>query len=258
MPNLRSLLTHLRMPLALAVATLVLVSTDVGTGVGPLPPVGHTASATPSPSPTPPAPVPERRTVQPLRILFLGASITSGFFSTGTASAYPAVVVDRLRARGDVVQPTVFAQPGVEVGQTLAWPVPAGQNVVVVQLITNDFWHSVPLSTYRDGYDQLLTRIQTASPRARLVCLGSWDRSQAVNQRGLSASAYDATTRTSCQRRAGVYVPLAQLYAQAAARGPAGVATPFGTADEVHPNDSGQGQIAAAVLAGLDGEAAPE
>lgn len=246
------------MPLVLAVATLVLVSTDVGAGVAPLPPVGRTASATPSPSPVPLAPVPERRTVQPVRILFVGASITSGFFGTSTASAYPAVVVDRLRARGEVVLPTVFAQPGVEVGQALAWPVPAGQNAVVVQLITNDFWHSVPLGTYGDGYDQLLTRIRTASPGARLVCLGSWDRSQAVNQLGLSAADYDATTRASCQRRAGVYVPLSQLYAQPAARGPAGVATAFGPADEVHPNDSGQVQIAAAVLAGLDGEAAPE
>lgn len=246
------------MPLALAVAALVLMSTDVDTGLGPLPTVHHSASAALSPSPPPLTPVPERRTVQPVRILFLGASITRGFFSTGADLAYPAVVVERLRARGEAVQPTVIAQPGVEVAQALTWAVPTAQNIVVVQLITNDFRHSIPLSMYQSGYDALLAKIQAASPRARIICLGSWDASQAINGRGATAADYDATTRSACQRSAGVWVPLSQLYAQAGARGPAGVATPFGPADEIHPDDGGQAKIAQAVLAGLESQQAAD
>ena len=115
-PNRRSLLTNVRMPLALALATRVLVPADVGACLGPLPPVRHSARADPGSS----------RRSRPPRV------------------------------------------------------------------------------------------------RARLTACG---------------------------------LPAAQ--AQPTARGPAGVATPFGPADEIRPNDGGQAQIAAAVLAGLDGRPAP-
>ncbi|MDR0359094.1 MAG: hypothetical protein LBJ87_06490, partial [bacterium] len=101
-----------------------------------------------------PAPKPVRAAApaQPLNVLYVGASITRGWFAATSSEAYPVVLDRLLETRGRSVHPSVFAQPGVEAAQALGWTLPPAQDVVVVQVVTNDFLHSVPLASFQSSY----------------------------------------------------------------------------------------------------------
>ena len=206
-------------------------------------------------APAAPKPVRAVTPPQPLHVLYVGASITRGWFATTRSETYP-VVLNRLlqtRARRSV-HPTVVAQSGVEAAQTLAWELPPAQDVVVVQVVTNDFTHSVPLASFRSSYATLLERVRATSPRADLVCMGAWQGPGAANALGFTTTDYDIAVRSSCQDRGGAFVRLAGVFTQPGAHGPAGRETPYGFADTFHPNDMGQVLIAGEALAGLDRE----
>ena len=191
--------------------------------------------------------------VGPSRVLFVGASVTRGYYSTNARDAYPAELDRLLIAGRRPMRATIVAQPGARVAEAAAWPLPLGQNIVVVHLVTNDFRRSTPLSAYRASYDRLLERLRWGSPRARLLCLGDWGPAVALNEADVPAVDYDAVVNAACQARGGMFVPLSQVYADSRNRGPAGRPTPFGRSDRFHPNDSGQLAIAQTALAGLDG-----
>ncbi|MBO0704555.1 MAG: SGNH/GDSL hydrolase family protein [Candidatus Dormibacteraeota bacterium] len=203
-----------------------------------------------------PAPKPVRAAApaQPLNVLYVGASITRGWFATTSTEAYPFVLDRFLQTRGRSVHPTVIAQPGVEAAQALGWQLPPAQDVVVVQVVTNDFLRSVPLASFQWSYTTLLERIRATSPQAQLVCMGAWSQPEQANALGSRTSDYDTAVRSSCDERGGVFVRLAQLFIQPGARGPSGRQTPYGFADTFHPNDMGQVLIAGEALAGLDRE----
>jgi lysophospholipase L1-like esterase len=191
---------------------------------------------------------------QPLRVLYVGASITRGWFATTKSEAYPVVLDRLLQSRGRSVRPTVVAKSGVEAAQALTWQLPPAQDVVVVQVVTNDFMHSVPLGSFRTSYAALLESVRATSPRADLLCMGAWSGPGAANALGFTATDYDVAVRSSCQDRGGAFVRLAGVFAQPGAHGPAGRETPYGFADTFHPNDMGQVLIAGEALAGLDRE----
>jgi lysophospholipase L1-like esterase len=197
-------------------------------------------------------------TAGPSRVLFVGASVTRGYYSTGVSDAYPAELDQLLIAAGRPVRATVVAHPGARVAEAAVWPLAGDQAIIVVHLVTNDFRRSTPLGSYRASYDRLLERLRSDSPRARLLCLGDWGPPVAVNDIGVPAVDYDAVIDAACQDRGGVFVPLSQLYADPRNRGPAGRPTPFGPSDPFHPNDTGQLAIARTVLAGLDGSSPVE
>lgn len=203
-----------------------------------------------------PAPKPVRAAppAAPLHVLYVGASITRGWFATTGSETYPVVLNRLLRTRGRQVHPTVIAQSGVEAAQTLGWELPPAQDVVVVQVVTNDFLYSVPLASFRASYEALLGRIRATSPRADLVCMGAWSAPGTANALGFKTADYDGVVRSGCQERAGSFVRLAGLFTQPGARGPSGRQTPYGYADTFHPNDMGQVLIAGEALAGLDRE----
>lgn len=187
------------------------------------------------------------------RALFVGASVTRGYYSTAVDYAYPAELDRLLRAGGRPVWATVVAHPGARVAEAAAWPLAGGQDIVVVHLVTNDFRRSTPLGAYRASYDRLLGRLRRGSPRAHLLCLGDWGPPVALNEIGVPAVDYDAVIDAACEDRGGVFVPLSQLYADLWNRGPAGRPTALGPSDAFHPNDAGQLAIARTALAGLDG-----
>lgn len=189
----------------------------------------------------------------PSRVLFVGASVTRGYYSTEAGGAYPAELDHLLIAGGRPVRATIVAHPGARVSEAAAWPLPRGQNIVVIHLVTNDFRRSTPLSAYRASYDRLLEGLRRYSPRARLLCLGDWGPAVAVNEADVAAVDYDAVVKSACQARGGAFVPLSQVYADSRNRGPAGRPTPFGRSDRFHPTDTGQLAIAQTALAGLDG-----
>lgn len=186
-----------------------------------------------------------------LRLMFVGSSITTGFFASAADRTYPQLVVDALRRAGRPVRPTILAESGATVDEALRWAVGSPADAVVIQLGTNDYGDAVPLSTFSGGYTELVTRIHAVSPRARLLCLGGWDASENPNRVGLTGGQYDAATRKACAGAAGTFVDLSALYADPDNHGPVGRFTFLGLADWFHPNDRGHQRLADLVTARL-------
>lgn len=186
-----------------------------------------------------------------LRVEFVGASITAGWYASSAREAYPQRVERILERHGHRVVLTVEARPGVLAGTVLTWSIPGRQDVVVVHVATNDYGHATPLADYAAEYDELVTRLRAQSPDAHLVCLGTWTAPGAVDHQGLAAASYDVVDRDACAAAHGVFVSLAPGFAKPAFHGPAGRRTPYGRSDVFHPNDAGQLWIAGAVAAAL-------
>lgn len=192
---------------------------------------------------------------RPLRIAFIGASITRGWYATSVQDAYPAVTARLLaHSRGRAVDWRVVALPGAPVADVLTWHVPQAQDIVVVHVVSNDFLYGTPLPDYQARYHALMGRIRKVSPGAQIVCMGDWGTVGATNQLGTSAYAYDTVVSQECAGVHGTYVPINQDYSVAGARGPAGYPSLFGpTRGTFHPNDLGDRLIANSIMQGLNG-----
>ena len=193
-----------------------------------------------------------RGSARPLRALFVGASVVAGYYSSRRSTAFPAVLISLLSsATGQNVTPRVVASMGATVDTALVWALPPQQDLIVVHLVTNDFRKRVPLLRYAREYGDLLTRLRHGSPRARLLCLGTWGSGFAVNGAGVSEAEYDTVDRAQCQQSGGTFVSLTALYANPADHGPAGRLTWLGAGDQFHPDDVGHQAIARRAYATL-------
>jgi len=182
-----------------------------------------------------------------VRVLFVGASVTDGWFASNKAHTYTALVAKGL-AEGRPVQVRIQARPGVTAEDAADWNLTAPSDVVVVQIATNDFVRDVPLDRYSAAYAELLDRLRVASPKAELICLGAWLDPAEKNRLGLPAVDYDAAARTQCDAAHGRYVDLSAAYMDAANHGPAGRPTYQGPGDLFHPNDRGHAELASLIL----------
>jgi acyl-CoA thioesterase-1 len=185
----------------------------------------------------------------PRRVLFVGASVTEGWFATSKDRAYPALVA-RGVADGRRVQVRVLARPGATAEEVATWDLAVQADFVVVQVATNDFVHDVPVDVYEASYEEVVDRLRTASPKAELVCLGAWLDPSSVNRLGVAAVDYDVATRTACGAEGGRYVDLSAAYLDVRNHGPVGRPTYHGPGDLFHPNDRGHAEVASLVLAG--------
>jgi lysophospholipase L1-like esterase len=185
---------------------------------------------------------------RPLRVLFLGASVTEGWFASARNRTYPEIVADRLGATGRRVHLSILSRPGVTAGGADAWDLAIPSDVVIVQLATNDFMQSVPALVYSAYYGDLLHRLRRASPTAELVCLGGWDDPSAANRLGVLAVDYDVEARTACGAEGGRYVDLSATFLDARNHGPEGRVTFHGPGDVFHPNDRGHEEVATLIL----------
>jgi lysophospholipase L1-like esterase len=192
-----------------------------------------------------------RRDVQ--RVMFVGASVTRGWFASSLSRAFPERVSAMLPTEQQDVLWTVLADPGAPVDVAERWQLRRNQDIVVVHVVSDDFLYGTPLREYDMRYRTLLRRILDASPRARLVCLGDWGRIGAVNRLGTVAYSYDRVVDAACASHGGTYVPINQNYDVPGARGPSGRRTGFGISDDFHPNDFGHMLIAQTVMQGLQG-----
>lgn len=188
----------------------------------------------------------------PVRLFFVGASITTGAGASSAAHAYPQVVAAQLAAAGHPVQTHVMARSGITVATADTWDVAVPSDVVIVQLATNDFMHDEPLATFSATYNDVVRRVRAASPTAQLICLGGWNDPASVNPIGVSAADYDAAAWSACTIAGGRYVDLSAIYMDARNHGPVGRATFLGPGDHFHPNDRGHEELAARVLASQD------
>jgi len=184
----------------------------------------------------------------PRRLLFVGASVTEGWFATSKDRTYPALVAKGL-ADGRRVQVRILSRPGATAEEVVQWDLAVRSDFVVVQVATNDFVHDVPVDVYAAWYAGALDRLRAASPKAELVCLGAWADPSSVNGLGVAAVDYDVAARAACGAEGGRYVDLATVYLDVRNHGPAGRPTYNGPGDVFHPNDRGHAEVASMVLA---------
>lgn len=192
----------------------------------------------------------------PIRMSFIGASVTRGWYVTSLRNAYPAASA-RIIA-GEHQRPVdwrVTALPGAPVDRALTWTYPRDQDLIVVDIVTNDFLYGTPLATYESNFTNLLQKLRRGSPRAGFLCVGDWGPIGAVDQAGQTAYGFDQIVAATCNAFNGVYVPINQIYNVPGARGPLGHPSIVGPIQNVfHPNDYGHELIAEAVVSGINGD----
>jgi len=192
----------------------------------------------------------------PRALLFIGDSLTGGYYATDQTHDYVAHVTADLGLpalylskhygiRADEVQ--------AEIQHGLAIP-PA--RITVVELGTNDFSgyslvgaHTPEgLAAFTTAYRALLGEIRHVAPSTRLVCIGIWHVPGDTNDLHETAGSYDQHIASACQAAHGTYVSLEAIAANGAYRGPVGQHTWLGLNDGWHPNDAGHTAIAAAIV----------
>jgi acyl-CoA thioesterase-1 len=184
----------------------------------------------------------------PRRILFVGASLTEGWFASTKDRTYTALAANGLAA-GRRVQVRTLSRPGATAEDVSQWDLRIPSDYVVLQVATNDFVKNVPVDVYAASYADILDQLRAASPKADLVCLGAWLDPTSVNRLGVAAVDYDVATRTACGEEGASYVDLSSTYLDPLNHGPAGRPTYHGPGDLYHPNDRGHAEIAGLILA---------
>lgn len=192
----------------------------------------------------------------PIRMSFVGASITRGWYVTSVQDSYPAVAA-RVIA-GEHRRPVdwkVTALPGAPTSQALTWAFPTDQDLIVVDIVTDDFLYGTRLATFESEYTDLLQKLRRGSPRAGFVCVGDWGDIGAVDEAGETAYSFDQIVAATCNAFNGIYVPIDQIYTVPGTRGPLGHPSIVGPAQNLfHPNDYGQELIGEAVVSGINGD----
>ncbi len=186
-----------------------------------------------------------------LRVQFVGASVTEGWFASSPSHAYPALVVHGLTIGRRRVVKRVVALPGATAESAGTWGLDSPSDLTVVQLATNDYVRSTPVDVFAASYAAVLRRLRAASPHGDIVCLGGWDDPAAVNHLDLTAREYDDIARSACAAEDGRYIDLSAIYLDGRNHGPDGRPTFRGPGDLFHPNDRGHQELASAVLASL-------
>jgi lysophospholipase L1-like esterase len=180
---------------------------------------------------------------RPLRVLFVGDSLTLGKYAVRRGDAYPALVTNALRTSGGVTE-SVRARTGVTASYWASRPLPAA-DLVVIELGTNDFSaHLTPPDTFERDYARLVANVRAGSPHAQLLCLSLW-RSSHYRYQGESLVTYNKIVADECQ--GGAFVGISALYDGKGARQPADVATFLGRSDSFHPTNIGHRGIANAI-----------
>jgi len=180
---------------------------------------------------------------RPLRVLFVGDSLTVGKYALGRGSTFPARVTAALRARGRVSE-NVRARTGATASYWASRPLPTA-DLVVIELGTNDFSvHLTPPAAFARDYARLVANVREASPHAQVLCLSLW-RSSHYGYEGEKLLTYNQTVAREC--RSGAFVWISALYDAKGARQPAGLPSFLGKTDGFHPNNTGHQGIAEAI-----------
>jgi lysophospholipase L1-like esterase len=179
----------------------------------------------------------------PRPILFVGDSLTVGYYASSASNTYPAIVSAQLGRPGVLV-----ATGGVTASHYAARTSYPKAAVVVVELGTNDFEHQTPIDAFDQAYEDVIAHVRAANPQARLVCVAVWNGSYS-NAAWTPSATYDAKIRGDCT--GGKVANVAGAFDIASNRGPEGTSTAFGQRDQFHPNDAGHQAIATSVLGAL-------
>ncbi|WP_458781234.1 SGNH/GDSL hydrolase family protein [Arthrobacter sp. D3-16] len=179
---------------------------------------------------------------RPLRVLFAGDSLTGGFFASTKDRAFTELMKQSLaqkgpieEARGEQAHATLSTVGGLV-------EVPAGLDLAVVELGTNDVGAKTEPTAFASQYAGLLEKIQAESPNVKILCASVWQ------SEGTSMDVYNRAIQEQCEHAGGKYANISTLYGAAGHRGPEGLETWIGTSDTFHPNDIGHKAIANLLL----------
>ena len=178
----------------------------------------------------------------PLKVLFAGDSLTAGYYATKQTDGFSQLVVADLLKKGPVERLGASRAGGnlSTVGNLV--DIPDGFDLAIIELGTNDIQGKTDPAVFPGQYTALLKKVQAASPKAALICMGTWGSA------GTDTDAYDAAIEKSCVAHGGKYIDLSLEFAKSGNRGPAGVNVWAGASDTFHPNNAGHARLAALVM----------
>jgi lysophospholipase L1-like esterase len=180
---------------------------------------------------------------RPLRVLYIGTSITIGFYASDEAHKWTSLVSTALAQNGPVENIPAIRLPqapgtATKISSYDPAALPKDLDVVVIELVTNDV-KTTKIADYSAQVTILLDTLQEGSPNANVLCLGAWQT---------NPGNYDNIERDQCVARGAKFSTLTDIKSKPGAAGPAGLATFYGESDVFHPNDVGEAAIAAEVL----------
>lgn len=177
-----------------------------------------------------------------LAALFIGDSLSNDSYTTAPELGWTSLVASGL-GQSLPVDRSVVATNGQTTGDALSREYPANQDLVFVELGTNDVGRSTPLDEFARTYASLLSGVLEASPRAQIICLSPWNSVE-------RSAEYAAAIDEACVAVGGRTTSISQIYTTQGMRAQVGDAYFGGLApDNFHPNDAGHRAIADAVLA---------
>ncbi|MHA4848578.1 SGNH/GDSL hydrolase family protein [Rhodococcus sp. MSC1_016] len=192
---------------------------------------------------TPPQPDPAvvtRPDSGPLKVLFLGDSLTFGLYASNDAAGYRPQLVEEIREGGPVQELTAGQVGGKVADITPQSYRSGGFSLAVVELGTADV-NKTDLPTFETNYRNLLTSVRATSPDVEFLCAGTWQDSKLGDP-------YDQVIERLCLENGGAYVDLSSLFLGEGYRGPANLPKHGGISDNFHPNDYGYTAISDALL----------
>jgi lysophospholipase L1-like esterase len=187
------------------------------------------------------APQPARHAATPTRqVIFVGDSLTGGFFASRLDRSYPDLLVTRWKA-GILARIGLMGAgaPGV---LSAVSALPAHATDVIVEIGTNDF-AAVKLPDFQSAYAALIAALVKREPNGHFICLGLW-QGLIGTETDDPAAPYDQVVQAACPGR---FVSLLPAFIDLRNHGPVQQATFHGPADWFHPNDRGHAAIASAI-----------
>ncbi len=176
-----------------------------------------------------------------LRIVALGDSLTAGFRLPPSA-AFPVKLEKALRARGHAVQ---VANAGVSGDTTkgglqrLEWAVPAGTDLVIVELGANDALRGLPPEATKTNLDAIISQLKAKGATVLLAGMKSprnWGEDYVAS--------FEAIYPSLAQKHA---VPLYPFFLEGIATRP-----DLNLDDGLHPNEQGVDKIVEGILPAVE------
>jgi len=190
------------------------------------------------------------------RLLFVGDSLTAGYFASKPAHAFRQLVTAHEHAQAESLQVRYGIRADAVWQQIQHVAIPQA-SAIIVELGTNDFTgaslnpsvHGAePQATFNTDYADLVHTLHAADPHAQVICLSVWESPDTWDGHAYAKN-YNQAIENACRDNGGVYVDISQFFV--ADRGPAGRPTSLGPGDNFHPNDAGHAAIAKAIEAAL-------